>query len=336
MPFKPEEVLFLPTTDCNLNCPHCTVEKSKTVLSKSLAVKFLRDCNKNNIKKVGFTGGEPFLVGDLMLAVVREAVRQGMYFDRIMTNASWFRGEDELKISLSRLQAAGYDGSICVSVDTFHAQDIGKIALFIKTAISIFARKDVISIAYVDGDASPLMSLRGAKRRSNLLINATEEKLTILAKMLSGRLIGFGTTHPRIASKDIFIKIARIELSPVGRARHLKDPWDGKWFKEDHCKGPGNVFLVMPDGDVKPCCGYASDLKGLTIGNIGRDSVKSLIRNARRNKFVNAVFTKGLTSIRKDLESSGTKFPGKTSNHCFFCHHVLSNYSLFRSSSLTF
>lgn len=307
MRFKPEQVLFLPTTDCNLNCPHCTQKRSKVVLSKSLAVNFLRDCAKNNIKKVGFTGGEPFLVGDFMLAVVREAVRTGMFFDRIMTNASWFHSEAEMKISLARLKEAGYDGSISVSVDVFHAQDINKVALFIKEAVSVFGRSDVVSIAYTGG----------------ALDEGTKNRLKALADLLKGRLAGFDTSHARIVSKDIFIKIARIELSPVGRARHLKDPWDGKWFKEDYCKGPGNVFLVMPNGDVKPCCGYASDLKELTIGNIGRDSVKKLISNAKKNKFVNTVFTKGLTSIRKELESSGHKFPGKTSNHCYFCYYVL-------------
>jgi radical SAM protein with 4Fe4S-binding SPASM domain len=307
MAFRPEELLFLPTTDCNLNCPHCTQKRSKQVLSKSLAVKFLRDCAKNNIKKIGFTGGEPFLVQDFMLAVVREAVRNNLFFDRIMTNGSWFRTDRELKVALSRLREAGYDGSICVSIDAFHAQNIEKVANFIKEAVAIFGRKDIVSIAYTGGAGE----------------SATKTKLNSIAGLLNGRLIGFGSAHPRITSKDVFIKISRIELSPVGRAARLKDPWDGKWFKEDRCKGPGNVFLVMPNGDVKPCCGYASDLKELTIGNIGRDNVKKLIANAKNNKLVNTIFTSGLSSIRKCLESSGAAFPGKTSNHCYFCYHLL-------------
>ena len=37
-----------------------------------------------------------------------------------------------------------------------------------------------------------------------------------------------------------------------------------------------------PKGEVKPCCGFASDLDQLTIGNIYRDSVRRIIRRARR------------------------------------------------------
>jgi hypothetical protein len=324
MAFKPEELLFLPTTTCNLKCPHCTARKSKQVLSKSLAVSFLAEAKRNKIMRLGFTGGEPFLAQDFLLSIVREAVRNGMLFDRIMTNAVWFRSEPELKVVLARLHAAGYDGSLCVSVDAFHAQDIEKVSAFIKEAVSIFGRKDIVSIAYVDTGAQCL-SLRGVPPKAGRRSNLSKEKLESLAGSLGGRLISFGGSHPRIVSGDIFIKISRIELSPVGRAAHLKDPWDGKWFKEDRCKGPGNVLLVMPNGDVKPCCGYASDLKELTIGNIARDNVKKLIANAKKNRFVNTIFTSGLSAIRKRLEKAGVKFPGRTSNHCYFCYHLITS-----------
>ena len=44
MPFRPEEVLFSPTLECNLACAHCSTAapRSITVLSEKLARRFLK------------------------------------------------------------------------------------------------------------------------------------------------------------------------------------------------------------------------------------------------------------------------------------------------------
>ena len=277
------------------------------VVSKIKAKKFLTDCKAIGIKRVGFTGGEPMLAIDLLCELVAAAVKEGYLFDRIMTNGVWYKNDEALKRTLRRISNAGYDGEICVSVDAFHKQNLKKIARFIKTASSIWNRPDIVSIARV----------RGSRDR------ATEEKLTKLAVILNGRLNGFEAGRPSIKTSELFIKIFNISLSPVGKAGRLKDPWGGRWFMEDYCKGPGNVFFVTPSGDVKPCCGYANDFKVFTIGNIGKESPRQLLKNFSQNGLLYAIFNSGLAHIRKGLERHGVKFPGKTDNHCYFCHHIL-------------
>jgi MoaA/NifB/PqqE/SkfB family radical SAM enzyme len=286
MGFKPEEILFSPTTQCNLNCPHCSVEKSKDILSKRAAIQFLKECSRHGIAKVGFTGGEPFLVLDFLCAISRAAVKENMVFDRIMTNGVWFKNKDGLDKALNRLYKSGYDGSICVSVDAFHRQNLRKVALFVKKASFFW---DVY-----------IASVTGAREKE------TNIKLQKLSKLAGEKL-----------------KIFKIDLSPINKENTLKNPWDGKWFREDYCKGPGNVFYVMPDGDVKPCCGYATDMPQLTVGNIKRDSVKKILGNICNNKFICSVFGIGLSKMRKSLELDGFRFPGKTSNNCYFCYYIL-------------
>jgi hypothetical protein len=46
----------------------------------------------------------------------------------------------------------------------------------------------------------------------------------------------------------------------VERAERLHGGWDGTWFAEDYCEGHGQALIVNPRGEVKPCCGFASDL----------------------------------------------------------------------------
>jgi hypothetical protein len=75
---------------------------------------------------------------------------------------------------------------------------------------------------------------------------------------------------------------------------------------------------------VKPCCGFASDLDQLTIGNIYHDTVKQIIRNGRKHPYVGKIFRRGLTAIRDEILARDPKsLPGATSNHCFFCWYVL-------------
>ncbi len=293
--FHPEEVLFSPSTKCNLSCGHCDIRQSGESLSSVAASGFLDECKRLGLRRVGFTGGEPFLAIDFLCALTRSAVKRGFLFDRIMTNAVWWRDENDLKVILIKLFNAGYDGSICVSLDAFHKQDIYKVALFIRLAERIWNRPDIISIAYV----------RGARDVR------TKEKIAKLNKILKGRPAG----SP--------LRLLHIDISPLGKASRYAEAWGDKWFKEDYCQGPGNVFFVMPDGGVKPCCGYANDRSELSIGSIKSDSVKDIMKNVRNNKFVDSVFNRGLSRIRKALEASGVKFPGKTESHCYFCDYIL-------------
>jgi len=309
MGFTPEEILLTITEDCNLSCPHCTGTASEINLSALRADKFLKDCKKIGIERIGFTGGEPFLAANLLCELVESSIKDGLLFDKIMTNGVWHKDGRHLKSVLSNLFASGYDGNICVSVDAFHCQNLRKLAAFIKTVLSIWRRGDMISIACV----------RGARDYFSRI------KLKKLSGLLNSRLAGFNTGNTAIKGKNIFIRVHYIELSPIGKAAALKDPWDGKWFKEDHCKGPGNVFFVTASGDVKPCCGYANDMDMFTIGNIKKDSPQKMMKNFRENRYLRAIFDLGLARIRKKLEICGVVFPGKTTNHCFFCDYIFNN-----------
>jgi len=304
--FRPLEILFSLTDKCNLSCRHCNIKKSPATLNKKDAIRFIGACADTGIRRIGFTGGEPFLAADILQKLIKESVKKHMFFNRIMTNAAWFKTRKDLFSRLKKIFYAGYDGDICVSIDAFHRQSLKKAALFIKTASDIWGRKDMVSIA----------SVRGAKE------GETRKRLTRLAHLLNAR-IQFNSNKNAFIKKDsLFIRIFYIDLSLVGKAAGLKNPWDGRWFKDDFCKGPGNVFFVLPDGTVKPCCGYANDSGLLTIGSIKTDTPRKLLRNANKNNFVSGIFGKGLHHIRRVLEKSGVRFPGKTSNHCFFCGYL--------------
>jgi MoaA/NifB/PqqE/SkfB family radical SAM enzyme len=308
MVFSPKEIILSPTSKCNLNCPHCTVKRHGTPLEIKKALSFLSNCRKAGIRKLAVSGGEPFLKPNFLYEITKQSIKNEINLYRIMTNGVWFKNKKELESILKRLSASGFYGELCVSVDSLHKQDLKKLVLFIRTAHRIFKRNDIVSIAYVSGSSKKI----------------THKKLESLSLLLDAQL----KNSVYIKNEDLFIKLNNIGLSPVGKARKLQNPWDGKWFKEDYCKGPGNTLFVSANGDVSPCCGYANEEKYLLIGNIYTDTLKKITNKYRDNPFVRAVFNEGLSSIRKSLVKAGARFPGKTSNHCYFCWYIQNSLPL--------
>jgi hypothetical protein len=128
-----------------------------------------------------------------------------------------------------------------------------------------------------------------------------------------------------LVSDDFTMTLNWNHLAPVERAEKLPtERWDGAWFAEDYCEGPGQALIVNPRGEVKPCCGFASDLDQLTIGNIHHQSAAEIVPAGRDHPYVGKVFRDGLTAIRDEiLARDPDALPGATGNHCYFCWYVL-------------
>jgi MoaA/NifB/PqqE/SkfB family radical SAM enzyme len=280
-------------------------------LEIAAALRFLEDAHEYGINILGLTGGEPFIYPEFVHVVCGRAAQLGFRFDKIMTNGVWFRDLSHLEEVLGRLAEAGFTGKLGVSVDKFHGVHTSRLSDFCRTARRIFGRDNIISISYAS--RAPDQGL---------------EPVRALAQELEG-VVEWSDLLNRylLVTAELTMTLNWHHLAPVERAERFGqrgDPWDGTWFAEDYCEGPGQALIVNPRGEVKPCCGFASDLDQLTIGNIYRDSVKQIVRRARRHPYVGKVFRKGLTAIRDEiLARDPNALPGATSNHCYFCWYVL-------------
>src|SRR6266571_3233977 len=119
--FRPNYLSFAGTYQCNLTCPHCCVPiEWPDRLDIGTAIRFLEDAHRHGIHILGFTGGEPFLYPEFLVAVSHRAARLGFRFDKIMTNGVWFRDAAHLEAVLKDLAGAGFTGKLGLSVDKFH------------------------------------------------------------------------------------------------------------------------------------------------------------------------------------------------------------------------
>jgi hypothetical protein len=307
--FRPNYVSFAGTYQCNLACPHCCVPIEWTDrLDIPTALRFLEEAHAFGIGILGFTGGEPFVYPEFVIALARRGAELGFRFDRIVTNGVWHRDLPHLRKTLTGLRDAGFTGKLGLSVDKFHGIRTADLADFCRTARKVFGRDDILSINYASrGLHLGLEPVRALAAELDAILDWSD---------LLGRYL--------LVTPDLTVTLNWNHLAPVERAEKLDGAWDGRWFTEDYCEGPGQALIVTPRGEVKPCCGFASDLDQLTIGDIHRDSVRTIVRRARKHPYVGKLFREGLTAIRDEiLASDPTALPGSTSNHCFFCWYVL-------------
>jgi hypothetical protein len=272
------------------------------------AVRFLEDAHAYGIGILGFTGGEPFLYPEFVHTVCRRAAELGFRFDKIMTNGVWFADSAQLERVLEELSGAGFTGKLGLSVDKFHGIRTEALAEFCRVARRVFRQDQILSLSYAsrkpDHGLEPIRALAAA-------LGGIIEWSALLGRYL-------------LVTPELTMTLNWNHLAPVERAERLTGAWDGIWFEEDYCEGPGQALIVNPRGEVKPCCGFASDLDQLTIGNIHTDTVARIVQRTRRHPYVGKVFRKGLTAIRDEiLARDPGALAGRTSNHCYFCWHVL-------------
>src|SRR5262245_39951820 len=139
--FRPDYLSFAGTYRCNLTCPHCCVPiEWPDHLDITVAIRFLEDARKTGIRTLGFTGGEPFIYPEFVIAVAKRAAELGFAFDKVMTNGVWFEDKSQLEHILTDLRDAGFTGKIGLSVDKFHGIHTSKLATFCRTTRRIFER----------------------------------------------------------------------------------------------------------------------------------------------------------------------------------------------------
>lgn len=289
--FNPTEIIFAVTEACNLKCPHCFVSKSPKKLDLEAAKRFVASCKNTTIERIGFSGGEPFLNLDFILGMTKCVIENDLLFDQITTNGDWWKTEEELTETLQKLYDAGYDGKICLSWDTFHGQSKERMVTFITTVERIFGAENINIQSCVP------RGVTGDVQKNEIEAFLEEE-------------------FPEIR----VYKLPQCFMAEDSRAWESK-----KWFKEDYCQGPGNIFFVFADGSIAPCCGFANENESLKIGTI-ENSFAEIMEKAGKNEMVKICYEKGLGKYRKtykkELRKSKEKYPGKCGDICSFCDYI--------------
>jgi hypothetical protein len=236
--FRPNYLSFAGTYQCNLSCPHCCVPiEWPDRLEIPPALRLLEEAVRYGIRTLGFTGGEPFLYPEFVPTLTKRAAQLGCRIDKIMTNGVWHNSRHMLRRTLQLLADAGFSGKLGLSVDKFHgSRHTERLGEFCRTARRVFRRDTILSHSY-------------ASRTPD----AGLEPIRDLAAELGGVVEWSGTLRRfLLVSTDLTMTLNWNHLASVERAERISGAWDGSWFQEDYCEGPGQALIVTPRGEMKP------------------------------------------------------------------------------------
>ncbi len=303
-PINSVELVY--TEKCNLFCDHCIAdaspEKERKIDYKKV-LPLIKDFPRYGIKRLGITGGEPFLFLDELVELCSVASKKGVNF-RVVTNGFWASSEKETERIMAEFYSAGLR-EMDVSTDDFHSKFIPE--------------KNINNI---------INAVKKRKDFTLILRCCFKEKTDVLS------FIAKHKTYAKALSKKHFHSFFQ-PLSPLGRALE-KLPYDSYKLAENFdnkCFLLGKLVINF-DGKLVACCNNSQFSDAFVLGDFYKSSFRDLVDIYRNSLFVFYLINKGpvplFELIKKHRLKRVRKVPNPLSGYvsmCDFCQKNLVNFS---------
>ena len=247
---------------CNLSCGHCIFRCRPCeglTMGIARAKRYIDKAGQVGIRRIVFTGGEPFLYHQEIRILIQYAAQRGME-TAVITNAAWASSRNQVRQYLSDLQQRGLE-SITLSTDRYHLIDVPLENL-----------KNVLAVAEEIG-------LRAGVKIARLPHDPVAQRLYLSLRNHSSR-------------------IRLQEILPVGRASHLRPGLPLKTssgFLRSGCSTPP---VLLPDGHLMTCCNLpARDMRHhdypFILGNAEMEPLPFLLRKRFGDPILSLLREKG-------------------------------------------
>lgn len=301
---------FVLTYKCDLYCRHCLSDCGPG-RTEVISMQAARECldaavTEMAVGSVGCTGGEPFLVYEMVRELLSYSYQKYGIQGGVVTNCGWAESADLAERKLRELYRCGLR-SMVVSCDSFHLRFVSPESI-----------KRVVHAAL---DLGILITVNTVVTRSGSVCkNDVPALLDIPAESLE---------------KRVLIK----ELGPlrVGRAldRVREDELiatDQEQYFNGSCPFVIWTPTVTPNGSVYACCCFGnaernpSDLIGY-CGNTRQTDFKSILRLMQNNLFFNLAARHGPYSLFKMIRQRRPEIPvrGRYLCNCDICVELYHN-----------
>lgn len=284
------------TETCNIQCGHCLPEckPGRTENLEWMALeRILREAKLGgSVTKIAFTGGEPFLVLNMLRQAVVLCVELG-FRTSVMTNGFWAISVPQARDTLQRLPGLTELG---LSTDTFH-QDFIPVER-IRNAITVGQELGIRCLVRV------------------CVLSHPEEAIERIREQLSGL--------------DELYTLQIQPIQPMGRAVNLEPDRNLTNLTAClRCKAADSPS-VTTSGDVTACCGASNHWLGrhpLHFGNIFEHSVDRVLKVGDENPIVQALRLWGpwwlLNVVQKQASREGVSLPPLPSaSFCSVCEYL--------------
>lgn len=304
MPVETFRVGLLITEQCNVACSHCWFSSGPDRTARmelEEALGYIDQAREiPTVEWISFTGGEPFLLPEMLLRLVGYASERGLRTECV-TNCFWATTAKAAERMLGRLTDAGLD-VVNISVDDFHQRHIPF---------------DRVRNCYMEAKRLGLkIVIMCALARSSIL------RVREVARLLGDDSIRIveGETPPRGASA----LAVETGFVPVGRGAEIpEDEWlIGSGPVDGPCRTVLRDVAIAPSGRVLPCCSTAGLSEVAEVGNARQGRLAKLMEEAGRRKLFKVLSTEGPLGLQSLL---GPMRRESYVNRCHLCYEVLTN-----------
>ncbi|MBK1642916.1 radical SAM domain protein [Chromatium okenii] len=294
-------LVFKPTRACPARCDFCCdpLETSHERLHRAEMLDMVEQIAKalpGLIGTVGFTGGEPFLLFDDVLAVLERAAVHGMT-GAVVSSSHWAHDADTAQQRLSALAAVGLR-RYSTSCDHEHLRfvPLERIRYAVSAALELDLFVTVTGTFSQPGEQ--VAALLGADLAEQVLC---EDKL----------IAPFGRATGQMATVRHYGLEA--DLAQWGCYRRL-----------------GHDILVQPNGDVLPCCSTNNTINPLVFGNVRQgDDLAAIVRAITGSFLLRVLKFESFALLRELVERHVPKLvwpdPALASGPCGYCAEVFSD-----------
>ena len=294
---------LLLTERCNIHCSHCWLDPTENVkqdMALEEARRYIDQASEiPSMEWISLTGGEPFLLPELMLGVVGHASSMGLRTECV-TNCAWADSMEDAEKTLEALKDVGLE-VVNISSDDFHQEHVpfGNVANCFEAARGLGLKIVIMS---------------AARRNGSLGVDEIAQRLGEDDIKILGRETSQPPSFSALAVETGFV--------PAGRGASLpREEW---LIEGSPVEGPCNLVLrdvgVDPRGNVLQCCSAASILDNAKLGNASEEKLKDILERANRSPLYKDLRERGPANIAEEL---GVEIEGRFVSKCHLCHEVM-------------
>lgn len=297
MPYRLESLALLRSWRCDMACRHCVFSSSPKLrdeLPLSIALDAMSELTRiSTLKRVGVSGGEPFLDFAGLCALAERATSLGLVF-RVVSNGSFATSDAVAERMLSVLKQYNLE-AVCFSWDHFHQE---------------FASPDRIRTA-----------LRACRR---LGVSTKLTAVITQSHPLSESIDSLG-------DEAFGVAISQAKCLPVGRARKAVAAADlmppAPWDIGRACMAEFDTLALTHDGAAYPCCMVGGFTDGIKLGVYPDESMETLLRRRDSELKWAILSAQGPQYFIKHMSSEERESVGvsETAHDCVNCNRLFSS-----------
>jgi len=314
--YKAKGITFIPTYRCPAKCSHCNVKDNGAGMGGmdiDFALDILHQARSMGITAFQFSGGEPTLYPDFIIAVIREGQKLSMRCHRPPTSGYIGRFPDKARDFMGRLKDVGYQSGFRLSLDFYHdyyAQDWADFTLFFGEFFS-FRQFSIGCCGKERG--------RTERRLERYADNLRDRGLEVTLRLSMGRMYLNGEK----------VKVGFwAPTRPTYKELNDSEFNFRKINSRKGCLGPEGVgyLWVEPSGHLRICAGNANvAIPDLVIGNLKKERLDGLMKKVYRKKAYRILAQDGPLGLVESIKKAEPElFPADSlyTHRCELCYRI--------------